>query len=213
MLCLGSRSVPTSVDELLLEPNALVIWDMQPAIAGHALGLPEVVKNCRRLHDAASSRGTPTIYSQHRSLPLEAEDRAWIRSQWIRAGRPTNVQFGPRFDTVGQQGEILEELAPRPGDLVLPKTRASFFVGTPFRALLAARGIDVIILTGVATDRGILTTAREAASRGLFVVVVADATASFSTAGHARGIEMLSEVCDVSSTSEILRAWATSTSA
>jgi nicotinamidase-related amidase len=75
--------------------------------------------------------------------------------------------------------EFHDAVRPLSGDLVLPKHRGTFFVGTPLRQILAARHIDVIVLTGIATDEGVQRTALEAQQRGLFPVVVEDTVGAF----------------------------------
>src|ERR1700741_5413509 len=76
------RWIPGSLEELLAEPCAVVVWDMQQAIAGRAANLDELCGTLPALLAAARARGVPVVYSRHYSPPLEYEDRAWIRILW-----------------------------------------------------------------------------------------------------------------------------------
>jgi nicotinamidase-related amidase len=62
-------------------------------------------------------------------------------------------------------------------------------------------------MTGVATDRGVLTTARDAQNHGIFTVVVQDAVGSFTDEAQARGLDELRLVADLCSTSTVIDAW------
>jgi len=64
------------------------------------------------------------------------------------------------------------------GDLVLEKPRFGAFHGTDLELILRSRGIDSIIITGIATNICCETTAREAMVRDFKVFFVSDATAA-----------------------------------
>lgn len=207
MLSIFGRSIPTTVDEVLAERCALVIWDMQEGIARRATNLPTLLSTIPQLTQLARKRGYPVVYSQHYSPPMALEDRAWIRSQWERSGRGELSKIATYAP--GSAGwEFIPETAPTSSDLVVPKSRPSLFVGTPIRLLLAAQCIDVVVMTGVATDRGVLSTVRDAVNQGVMMVIVEDAVGTFSEAAQKRGIEQLREICDVCSTSDVIRCWA-----
>jgi nicotinamidase-related amidase len=92
---------------------------------------------------------------------------------------------------------------------VLPKTQPNFFFGTPLRGVLAALSADVILLTGVATDLGILATARGAVLAGIFPVTIVDAVGTFSEEQQERGLSQLAELGDVCTSQQVLDAWRT----
>lgn len=200
------RRIPNTVEELLLEPCALVIWDMQMGIAPRATNYSQLLQTIPRLISAARERGIPVIWSQHYSLPMEAEDRVWIRTMWRRTGGdPKDVK--PTLPIGSPAWEWVAETAPGPGDTVLPKNRATFFAGTPLRELLAGLKTDVMLMAGVATDRGVVATAREALQRGVFTVAVRDAVGSFTDQDQERGLEELAAICDLCTTDQALSAW------
>lgn len=206
MLSAFGQDIPETVEELLRGPCALVVWDMQEGIARGATNLSALIDNIPALTAAARHRGIPVVYSQHYSVPLEFEDRIWLRTMLRRAGGDV-VKVRPPYLPGSSGWQFVSETAPSAADLVLPKNRPSFFVGTPLQQVLAAKQIDVIVMTGVATDRGVLATAREAQYRGIFVVVVDDAVGSSSEEGQVHGLEELRGFADVCSTSTVLQEW------
>jgi nicotinamidase-related amidase len=195
------------VHELLAESSALVVWDMQVGIATRATNYAQLLDTLPRLIAAARARATPIIYSQHYSLPMEMEDRVWIRTMWQRAGGDPN-DLKPTVPVGSPAWQFVSETAPTPGDAIVPKTRATFFAGTPLQTLLAGRNIDVMVMVGVATDRGVIATAREAVHRGVFTVVVTNAVGSFTEQDQQRGLQDLASICDLCSAEDVLAAWA-----
>jgi nicotinamidase-related amidase len=77
-----------------------------------------------------------------------------------------------------QGSEIVEHLAPRPGDHFLLKHRYSAFDHTPLDLLLEQLQIDRLVLIGSATEGCIVQTAIDAREQGLKATIVADACAS-----------------------------------
>ena len=207
MLNAFGRSIPTTVGEMLGEPCALVVWDMQEGIARRATNIATLLDTIPKLTDAARRHHHPVIYSQHFSPPLDYEDRAWIRSLWASSGRGDASAMVPSYPPGSPRWQFVARTAPRPDDLVIPKTRPNFFVGTPLRSMLAARGIDTVLMTGVATERGVLTTARDAANQGIMMVIVTDAVGSFSEAAQVRGLQELGQLAHLCSAADVVAAW------
>ena len=103
--------------------------------------------------------------------------------------------------------EFVPELLPGPGEVVLEKSSPSFFIGTPLEVRLRAKGVESVILVGVATEQGIEFTARHALALGYFTVIAEDAVGSFTPEGHEIGLAYLRTAALVVSTEDILRAW------
>lgn len=201
------RDFPETVPELLAIGSALLVWDMQHAIADRVSNRAQVVENTSRLLDAARAAGVPVVYSQHYSLPLPAEDLAWLRAQWKRSGASVPDDLASLAPPGSPQSAFLEEIAPTGNDIVLSKTRPSLFVGTPARDLLAAHGVHTLVLSGVTTDRGILATAMHAGFVGIVPVVAADAVGSYTDTAHKHGLARLEDVADTARTFEIEAGW------
>lgn len=81
--------------------------------------------------------------------------------------------------------DIRPEVSPREGDVVLTRGTYGCFQDGKLHALLAARGIERLIVAGMLANITIALAAREAADRGYWVVVVQDASASETLDWHA----------------------------
>lgn len=81
---------------------------------------------------------------------------------------------GTEFDPEDPGTRISPRLGLGPADVVIHKTATDAFYRTDLAAVLAERGVDTVVLTGVATDYCVDATARSALSHGLDVVLVSD---------------------------------------
>ena len=90
--------------------------------------------------------------------------------------------------------DIVDRLAPLPGELVIDKNASSAFNGSAIDQLLRNMGIDTLVVTGMATDMCVETTSRDAADRGYNVIVVEDATATFVEEYHRAALSSLARV-------------------
>ncbi|MBW2063453.1 MAG: cysteine hydrolase [Deltaproteobacteria bacterium] len=75
-------------------------------------------------------------------------------------------------------------VSPREGDCVVTKHRYSAFVGTDLDLILRSRGIENIIVTGVATNVCVETTARDGFNHDYNVVLLDDCCGAFDQAEH-----------------------------
>jgi nicotinamidase-related amidase len=86
------------------------------------------------------------------------------------------------------------ELAPQPGELVIPKRRYSAFFGTDLDLTLRERGVEELVLVGVCTNICVLYTAADARMLNYGVTVAAGATASFDRAAHEFALAQMESV-------------------
>jgi nicotinamidase-related amidase len=148
--------LPTRADGLA--GAAIVVIDAQHEYLDGKLALPAVdpaVDQIRRLLDAARSRDTAIIHVAH-------------------SGRPGGL-FAP-----GDGGEIIEQVAPIPGETVIGKSLPNAFAGTDLRAEIERLGDPRLVLCGFMTHMCVSSTARAALDLGLDAIVVSDATATRS---------------------------------
>jgi nicotinamidase-related amidase len=73
--------------------------------------------------------------------------------------------------------QVVAELAPRDGEVVVVKRRVSAFTGSDLEVVLRAAEVDHLVLTGIATSGVVLSTLREAADKDFRLTVLADACA------------------------------------
>ncbi len=82
-----------------------------------------------------------------------------------------------------RSAQLDRELVVREGDIILDKTRFGAFFRTDLEQMLRARGIDTLIIGGVATNICCETTAREAMQRDFHVFFLSDGTATAAIGG------------------------------
>jgi nicotinamidase-related amidase len=120
--------------------------------------------------EAARSRaaGEPVLYLTDSHLPDDAE-----------------FAIFPPHAVVGSKGaQIVPELAPADGDVVIPKRRYSGFFGTDLDITLRERGVDTLRLVGDCTNICVLYTAADARNLGYAVEVVEAGVTSFDEEAH-----------------------------
>jgi maleamate amidohydrolase len=123
-----------------------------------------------QLLDAARGAGVPVIHTTGQRRP-EA-----------RLGAATRRERSSDEDDGGY--EFVEPLAPRTGELVVEKSRASAFFGTPLSTWLRQLAVDTLVVAGETTSGCVRATVVDAFSHGLKVAVVEDATFDRSTLSH-----------------------------
>ncbi|UTP39783.1 cysteine hydrolase [Phenylobacterium sp. LH3H17] len=90
--------------------------------------------------------------------------------------------------------EIVPEVAPRDGDIVIAKKRVSAFYATTLELTLRSLGITEVTIAGVATDIAVQSAARDAHDRDFAVSVAQDASAAASDEDHAGALANLSKI-------------------
>jgi biuret amidohydrolase len=105
--------------------------------------------------------------------------------------------------------DIIPELAPIEGEVVLDKPGKGSFYATDLETILRARGITSLVVTGVTTEVCVQTTVREANDRGFEAVVLSDCTQSYFQEFYEASLAMFSAqggiVCWVGTSSDLLK--------
>lgn len=106
---------------------------------------------------------------------------------------------------IGHRGtQIVEEVAPQPGDIVISKRYASAFFGTPLMTYLNQLNVDTVIVTGCTTSGCVRATVLDAFSYALKVIVVEDCVYDRGEASHAINLfDINSKYGDVMSMEEV----------
>ncbi|WP_328856207.1 cysteine hydrolase [Williamsia herbipolensis] len=183
--------------------TALVIIDMQrdfllPGGFGETLGndvgrLAQVVPRLAKLLAAARAAGMPIIHTREGHRP----DLSDCPPAKLRRGAPSKRIGDPgafgRILIRGEYGhDIIDELAPHAGEVVIDKPGKGAFYATELSDVLAAREITQLLVTGVTTEVCVHTTTREANDRGFDCLVVSDCCGSYFPDFHRVGIDMIS---------------------
>ncbi len=103
--------------------------------------------------------------------------------------------------------QVVDELAPGTGELVIRKTQASAFFGTPLAGLLAVRGVDSVVVTGCTTSGCVRASVIDAMSGNLRVTVAADCVGDRALGPHEANLfDMGQKYADLLSSAEIAAA-------
>lgn len=87
--------------------------------------------------------------------------------------------------------QIIPELAPAPGEIVLDKPGKGAFYATPLHELLTQAGVTHLVFMGVTTEVGVQTSMREANDRGYDSLLLEDCTESYFPQFKAAAVEMM----------------------
>jgi len=182
--------------------TALVIIDMQrdfvePGGFGEALGndvspLQAVIAPCRRMLEAARRNGMMVIHTREGHSPdlADCPPSKLVRGRGERKiGDP-----GPmgRILVRGEHGhDIVPELKPLAGEVVVDKPGKGAFCATNLDHILHNRGIKSLIVCGVTTEVCVNTTVREANDRGYECVVLSDCVGSYFPEFQRAGLQMI----------------------
>ena len=226
MIEIAGKQVFTELEELV-DPahTALVVVDMQrdfcvPGGAFDRLGVdismyPPLIPQLARLLDGARAAQVQVIYVQMTVLPGRAsESPAQIRFN-LRLHLASHGEGEPlQYALDGSDGQqIIDELPPQPGDLLVKKYRSSGFWGTNLDLLLQSNGIRSIVMAGCTTEGCVESTARDALFNDYYVVIAEDGVASDDREQHDASLFLMRHRFDIATTEDILAVWAAAATA
>lgn len=176
---------------------ALVLIDLQKGIVANPVGPrsgPEVVANASRLIERFHQLGSLVVLVRVTPSP-DGKD----------ALKPNADAKPPGGERAPDWADLVPEVAPQPGDLVITKRQWGAFYGTELDLQLRRRKIDTIVLGGISTNFGVESTARAAYELGYDLVFAEDAMAGLSAEAHAFPIHhIFPRIGQIRSTDQIL---------
>ncbi|GLK91801.1 pyrimidine utilization protein B [Pseudomonas turukhanskensis] len=185
--------LPARPEPLYLHASntALIVVDMQNAYASlggyvdsagfDISGAQGVIAKVGDAIRAARAAGICVVYLQNGwdSDYVEAGGPGspnWYKSNALKTMRKFPELQGRFLAKGGWDYQIVDELAPQPGDIVVPKSRYSGFFNSALDSTLRARGIRNLVFTGIATNVCVESTLRDAFHLEYFGVMLEDAT-------------------------------------
>jgi nicotinamidase-related amidase len=199
VITVGARPSPYAFDPAT---TALLVIDMQrdflePGGFGESLGndvsqLRRTIAPTAALLAGWREAGLPVIHTREGHLP----DLSDCPPAKLARGAPSMRIGDPgpkgRILIRGEYGhDIIDELAPLPGEPVVDKPGKGAFHATELHGLLTRDGIRSLLVAGVTTEVCVHTTVREANDRGYECLVLADCVGSYFPRFHEIGLEMI----------------------
>jgi nicotinamidase-related amidase len=188
---------------ILIDPlkSALVLIDLQKLVVGMPLAPrsgPDVVRNASRLAARFRELGATVVLVR---VAFEPDFKDFLN---VPADAPSQLKAG---SLPPGWSELVSEVGPQPGDLVITKRQWGAFYGTDMDLQLRRRGVSTIVLGGISTNIGVESTARSAYEHGYAQIFVEDAMSSQSAEAHEFAMKnILPRIGNVRSTDEVLAA-------
>lgn len=181
--------------------TALLVMDFQAeVVALFGDEASPALARAAELCAAARAAGVPIVYVVVGFRPgyPELDRRNAAFASLADSGRL--VMAGPGL-------ELAAPLRAEPGDVVVVKHRVSAFAGTDLEMILRAKGIETLVLSGIATSGVVLSTLRHAADADYRLVVVKDACADRDDEVHrVLAAKVFPRQATVTATAEIVAA-------
>lgn len=158
-----------------LSRAALLVIDVVESFCGPDRPVLEAQVASRQACGEAAWRAVPQI---QRLLAAFRDRAATVVYTVVASGQnATGAATAGRVSRDGllREDVVIDEVAPRPSELVLPKSKSSAFFGTPLVPALVRADVRTVVLVGTTTSGCVIATAIDAASNGFDVIVVGDA--------------------------------------
>jgi nicotinamidase-related amidase len=184
--------------------SCLVVWDVQNGLVDRIFNREEFLSSLKPFIEKLRAR-MPVVYTLITPLPRPFTS-SWSLYSMMRRFNVDDVIKLPPFMAPGSQEKIIPgAVEPKSSDIVLGKSFASIFLGTNFEFMLRNRSITTIIFTGIATEMGIESSARDASNRGFYTVVVSDCVSSMDREAHERSLKNMDKLFIVEKAATLLK--------
>jgi nicotinamidase-related amidase len=162
----------------------------------HARMRGTLIPRLQALQDSFRGAGMDVIHARIACLLEDGRDRSLSQKLpgWNNLLMPLT----------SEASQIVPELVPAPGEIVVTKTTDSALTGTNLRLVLANMGIRNVVVTGIYTDQCVSSTVRSLADESFNVVLVEDCCAAGTDALHEQELAILNMIyCHVVTSAEL----------
>jgi nicotinamidase-related amidase len=185
---------------LQLDPKktALVVIDLQQGIVARQTAPyspSQVIERSAHLAKKLHEKGGTVVY-------VRVDMNDFLQ---LPVDQPSRDPNGPPPPAAAS--ELVPEAGFQQGDVFITKRHWGAFAGTELEQTLKQRGIDTVVLTGISTNAGVESTARQGTGLGFAFVIVEDACSSTDAESHKFAFEKtFPRLAKVRTTDEVLAA-------
>ena len=192
-----------NTNEEILDPShtALVLWDVLRAFEKIIFNKEEFSKILDSIVELARKSNIPIFFTTVQTLPRRFESPANIYTL-------SRLGFDRLFDQFTTE-DMDFAIKPIHDEIVINKHTASIFIDTGFERMLRNAGIITVVFTGIATEFGVESSARDAFNRGFYSVVLSDCVSSPYKDGHDRSLENMKNLITIINSNELENIWST----
>ena len=220
MITYKGRKIPETFEEIV-DPKhtALIVHEMLndfiseggrgTQTTGGPIDVSKIMAPMVTLIDEARSNNVRVIYvrytnyADHRTLGDPMIQQSFKRIMDPNSPPPAGLE-----GTWGH--EIVDEVKPHEGDMVLNKYKVDAFIGTNLEALLRWNGIKTIVIVGVGAEAGIVPTVIHANNLGFFVVAPEDCIRPTHPDWLDIAMKFIGRSSIVRPSSDVIEAWESS---
>jgi nicotinamidase-related amidase len=200
---IDGKTIYSTVQEIV-EPShtALVVWDVQNLLVDFIFNKEEFIRNINFLINSARKIKIPIFYTSVEILPTKYESSARLYTYTkLFASHQKSMPPPP------EKRDLSLAIKKEQDEILITKHTASIFIGTDFERMIRNAGITTIIFSGIATELGVESSARDALNRDFYPVIVSDAVSSSDKDAHMRSLQNMERFLTVVSTNELASIW------
>jgi nicotinamidase-related amidase len=199
----NDKIVYNTIEILDRSHTTLVVWDVIRAFTKMVFNTEEFSRN---LNSVVELTRKP-----NNKIPIFFTLSIQILSQRFESSAIIYILGKLGFDRLFDQftSEDMDfAIKPKQDETVINKHTTSIFIDTGFERMLRNAGIITVVFTGIATEFGIESSARDTFNRGFYPVVVSDCVSSPSKDGHDRSLENMKNLITIINSKDLEDVWA-----
>ena len=152
-----------------------------------------VIPNGQKLIAACRRAGVEVIYTTVECYTLDGRDRS------------LDYKISGIFAAKGSwEAQVLDELAPLPNEIVIPKMSSSVFMSTNIAYVLRNLGVEYVLTMGLLTDQCVESAVRDGCDLGFLMTLIDDACATYSQERHDATLRAIKGYCRQRKTDAVL---------